>query len=206
MKSKAKAGLAILGLASAVTFGSPAIAQDMGFYIGGALGQSSVDIDCAGTTSCDDKDSTWKILGGYQFNRNFALEFGYADLGAASASTPSFFLPGFGTVPAANLKIEATVFELLAVGILPIADRFSLYGKAGLARSETETSVNFANGLSRSESDSGTSLTFGGGVRFDVTRNLGIRLEWQRYTDVPEAVTDSEGDIDVISLGVIFRF
>lgn len=206
MKKKARAALAILGLASAVTFTGPALAQDMGFYIGGALGQSSVDLDCTGTTSCDDKDSTWKILGGYQFNRNFALEFGYADLGAATASTPAFFLPGFGIVPAANLKIEATVFELLAVGILPIANRFSLYGKAGLFRAETDTSVSFANGISESESDSATNLTFGAGVRFDLTKNLGIRLEWQRYMDVPEAVTDSESDVDVMSIGVIFRF
>ena len=62
--------------------------RDAGFYIGGALGQSSFDVECARTTSCDDSDSSWKIFGGYQFNKHFALEFGYADLGETTASVP----------------------------------------------------------------------------------------------------------------------
>jgi OmpA-OmpF porin, OOP family len=204
--SKAKAGLAVLGLASAIAFAGPAFAQDARFYVGGALGQSSVDVDCTGTTSCDNEDSSWKILVGYQFNRNFALEFGYADLGAASATTPPFVFPPFGTIPGANLQIEATTWELVGVGSVPIAERFSIYGKLGLYRADTETSVSFTDGTSGSQSDSNTGLTFGLGLRYDFTRNLGVRAEWQRYGDVSEAASGEEFDIDVISIGVIFRF
>ena len=56
----------------------------MGWYIGGAFGQTEVALDCAGTTACDDSDSGWKIFAGYQFNRNFAVELGYGDLGRSS--------------------------------------------------------------------------------------------------------------------------
>jgi OOP family OmpA-OmpF porin len=206
MISKAKAGLGVVALASAVAFAGPAFAQDTGFYVGGALGQSSADVDCTGTISCDDKDNSWKILVGYQFNRNFSLEFGYADLGAATATTPPIPFPPFGTIPGANLKIETTTWELVGVGSVPIADRFSIYGKVGLYRADTETRAVFTDGVSGSESDSSTSLTFGLGLRYDFTQNLGVRAEWQRYGDVSEAASGEEFDIDVISIGVIFRF
>jgi OOP family OmpA-OmpF porin len=83
--SNAKKRLAILGLASAMIFAGSAFAQagsEAGWYVGASLGQSQVDVDCSGTTTCDDKDSAWKIFGGYQFNRNFSVELGYTDLAA----------------------------------------------------------------------------------------------------------------------------
>jgi hypothetical protein len=61
---------------------------DVGWYAGGALGQAQVNLDCAGTTACDDKDSSWKVFAGSQFSRNFAVELGSGDLGQATASTP----------------------------------------------------------------------------------------------------------------------
>jgi OmpA-OmpF porin, OOP family len=201
MKSKAKKGLAILGLASAMAFTGPAFAQgqDTGFYVGAALGQTEVSIDCEGATSCDEKDSSWKIFGGYQFNKHFAVELGYSDFGEASASGPA---GGLGT---ASVKFETTAFELVAVGSLPLGDRFSIFGKAGLYRADTDINASVTALGSVSDSDSNTDLTFGVGVRFDILRNLGIRAEWQRYSDV-SANDFGESDIDVISIGVLWRF
>jgi OOP family OmpA-OmpF porin len=199
--SKARTGLAILGLASAMAFVGPAFAQDTGFYLGGALGQTSVDLDCTGTTSCDDEDSSWRIFGGYQFNKHLALEFGYADLGesTASVSVPPFIATG---------TLEATVWDLVAVGSLPIADRFSIFGKIGLYRADTDFSVTVPGLGSASESDSNTDLTYGVGARYDFTRNLGVRLEWQRYQDVGGEFfgETAESDVDVISVAVIWKF
>ena len=194
MKSKAKAGLAIVGLASAMAFTGPAFAQDSGFYAGLHIGQTSADDACTGISSpgvsCDDKDTAWKILGGYQFNRHFAVELGYTDLGEASAS-------GFGV----NAAIEATAFEVVAVGILPIADKFSVYGKLGMYRGDTELTSN----VGVNESETNNDLTFGFGVRYDFTKNLGVRAEWQKYQDVGGGEI-GETDVDVISIGVIWKF
>ena len=199
--SKARTSFAIIGLASALAFTGPAIAQDTGFYVGGALGQSSFDVDCTGTTSCDDEDSSWKIFGGYQFNKNLALEFGYADLGEATASVsvPPFTING---------TLEATVWELVAVGSLPLADRFSIFGKIGLYRADTDISASVPGLGSASESDSNTDLTFGIGARYDFARNLGVRLEWQRYQDVGGDFGGAtlESDVDVMSVAVIWKF
>lgn len=195
---KARIGLAVVGLASAITFVGPAFAQDTGLYIGGALGQATVDVDCTGATSCDDKDTSWRIFGGYQFNRNFAIEAGYIDLGEASAAGPT---PPFGTT---SVIQEATAFDVVAVGMLPIMDRFSVFGKLGFYRADTDVSVTNTVLGSFSESDSNTDLTFGAGVRYDFTRNLAVRAEWQRYSDL--GISDLESDVDVFSLGVLWRF
>ena len=208
MKTEARKCLArvlfagLLGAAMAAS--SPAaLAQapgDMGWYVGASLGQTEVNLDCTGTTACDDKDSSWKIFAGYQFVRNFALEFGYTDLGEVTASTPAI-----GIIPPASVAIESTVWELVAVGMLPLAERFSLYGKLGLYRADTDIEVNFVSLGSVTDSDSNTDLTFGIGVRFDITPRLGVRLEWQRYSGVSAADFD-DGDVDVMSLGVAWRF
>lgn len=191
MKSKARAGWAILGLASAMAFTGPALAQaqDAGFYIGGALGQVELNGACSGLppgVSCDEKDSAWKILGGYQFNRHLAAELGYANLGEASAS-------GVGI----TARAEVTAWDVVAVGSFPIMDRFSIYAKLGMFRSESE--VTASTGTSSDESETG--FTFGVGLRYDFTRNLGVRAEWQRYQEVSE-----DTDADLLSIGIVWKF
>ena len=176
--------------------------QEAGFYVGGAVGQAEHKDACEGANiSCDEKDSAWKIFGGYQINRNLAVELGYADLGESAAS---------GTVGAITVdaRFEVTVFELSAVGMLPIMDRLSLFGRAGLYRSDVELSGTGRLGATTvpvSSSDDNIDFTFGLGVRYDVTRNIGVRAEWQRYLGVGGDDT-GESDIDLLSIGVLFRF
>jgi OOP family OmpA-OmpF porin len=192
--------LGVLVMAAASCASATALAQDGRAYLGVALGQSQADVDCSGTTACDDSDTAWKVFGGYAFNRHFALEVGYADLGEVTASVPAF-----GGLPAADVAIEATAFELVGVGLLPLAERFSVYGKLGLYMADTDVRVSFAGLGSVSRSDDNTDLTFGAGLRYDVTANLAVRAEWQRYSDV-SADAFGESDLDLISIGLLWRF
>lgn len=192
---KIKKGFAVLGVASAMLVAGPALAQDQGWYAGLTLGQSKQKDACDGVSgagiSCDDKDTAWRILGGYQFNKNLAVELGYTDVGEVSAS---------GTFSA---SIEAKIWELVAVGSWPFTPNFSAYGKLGMYRGDTDFSTNnpaFAN-----ESESNTDLTYGIGVRWDFTKNLGARAEYQIYKDIGGG-NIGEGDVDVISVGVIWKF
>jgi OOP family OmpA-OmpF porin len=187
-----KAALGIFSVVAVAGFSAPAFAQDMGFYIGATFGSATQDGQCEGVVagiSCDDKDSAWRILGGYQLNRNLAVELGYHNLGEASAS-------GGGL----TVTDEVTAWELLAVGSFPLANQFSIYGKAGIYRGEVERTVTLG-GLSASADESGTEFTFGLGARYDFMPNLGVRAEWQRYMDLLPDV-----DVDVLSIGLIFRF
>jgi OOP family OmpA-OmpF porin len=187
---KTKKALAVVGLASAMVLAGPAFAQEQGFYAGVHIGQVKADVDCTGASTCDDSDSAWRILGGYQFNKNLAAELGYSDGGEVS-------LAGGGI----SASIETKLWELVAVGSWPFTQNFSAYGKLGMYRADTDLS---GTGVT-SESESNTGLTYGLGVRWDFTKNLGARAEYQIYSDVG-GDNIGESDVDVISVGVIWKF
>jgi OmpA-OmpF porin, OOP family len=186
----------LLGVVMALS-AAVASAQDAGFYVGGHFGQAKAKDACDGVSgpgiSCEDNDTAWKVLAGFQVNKHFAVELGYADFGEVAASGPG------GTI-----KIEATAFEAVGIGMLPVADRFSVYGKLGVYRGETDMNINTVL-LQQSESESNTDVTFGFGARFDFTKQLAGRVEWQRYQDVGGGEI-GESHIDLISIGVLFRF
>jgi len=193
----------IAAAALAILIATPAWSQDAGFYLGASIGQSRVKDFCddSGGFSCDDKDTAWKLLGGYQFNRHLAVEAGYTDLGEIGLSGALSGVSVRGT-------IEVTAFELMGVGSIPLMDRFSLYGKLGLYHAETKQNVTGSLGavtVTDNEKEKNTDLTFAFGARFDITRNLGVRAEWQRYLDVGGGEI-GEDDVDVLSVGLLYRF
>lgn len=188
-----KAWIATLGVAAAA-FALPAAAQvnTSSIYVGGSIGQATMDEQCEGVTagvSCDDKDTAWRILGGYQINRNFAVELGYHNFGEAKASAAGV-----------EAKVKMSAWELVGVGMFPLANQFSVYGKLGLIYGTADGTSNV--GVSADES--GTGWTWGLGGQFDVMRNLGLRLEFQQYKDV--GGSNGGGDVNVVSVGAIWRF
>ena len=199
-----KKAVALTGLVAATTGISPlASAQDAGFYAGAAVGQSRAKDACEGVTiACDDKDTGWKVFGGYQFNKNFGAEVGYVDLGKATAN---------GVITGVAVSADAKVkgFEVLGVGTLPIANNFSAYGKLGFFRWDLDVSATGAiSGFSAtvSASETGTDFTFGLGLKYDFAKNIGARLEWQRYNDIGKESTTGKSDADLLSLGIVFKF
>ena len=191
MKAKKSLLSGIVG-AAMLALSPMAMAQSTGFYAGAAVGQTTVDF-CGATTaglSCDDEDTSWKILGGYQINRNFSAELGYTNLGELTASGPG-----------GSLKVETSAWELVGIGAYPLSNQLSVYGKLGLYRAETELTSTI--GLSADET--ATDITYGFGVRYDFTPAIGVRGEWQRYGDVGGG-NIGNGDVDVLSVGLIFKF
>lgn len=176
MKSM-KALFTTAGLVAALAMVGPAAAQ---LYLGAHIGQAEYKEGCLGTGECDDADTAWKILGGFQFNKFFAVELGYYDLGQASSG---------------NSKVEAEAFELVAVGSFPLTDRFSVYGKIGGYQGKLEGA-----GFDEDSTD----LTYAIGARWDFTKRLGVRAEWQRYEGLGGG--NLETDIDVFSIGLLFSF
>src|SRR6266850_2576148 len=81
MESNMKSAVAVLAI-TAAAFALPAAAQlnTSAFYVGATIGQSKFKNSCTGLPagfSCDEKDTAWRLLGGYQFTPNIAAEFGY---------------------------------------------------------------------------------------------------------------------------------
>lgn len=187
-----KALIAITAL-SAAAFAAPAMAQMRApslssAYIGGSIGQSKFKGDC-GPVDCDKNDTGFRLFGGYQFNRNIALELGYTDLGKLSVSVPGF-----------SASVEANAWDLSGVFSWPVANQFAVFGRLGFARVESK-----AGGAFGSASDTKNGLTWGLGAQFDVMRNLGLRAEFQRYK-ADSTSTGSGGDVDFLSIGALWRF
>jgi len=189
------AAIAVAALAASA-FALPAAAQMSmaSGYVGATFGQAEYKDACGSVIaggSCDEKDTAWRVLAGMQINRNFAAEIGYHNLGEITA-----------TAGASRANLQVDVFELVGIGAFPIANMFSIYGKLGGYYGRAELTSNVA-GIGGDETNTG--LTYGAGVQFDVMRQLGVRLEWQRYDNVGGDRT-GEGDINVISVGAIWRF
>ena len=183
-------------LAGAYFVSVPALAQDAGWYVGASVGQSKAKDVCSGLpagVSCDDKDTAYGIFGGYQFNKYFGAELGYTDLGKAEAS-------GLGLKE--TIKVKG--FELLGVGTFPINPQFEVYGKLGFFRWDLNDSCPSCGVADTNET--GTDLTYGLGVKYNFTKNWGVRAQYQRYKDIGNDATTGKSDVDVLSVGVVFKF
>lgn len=191
-----------------------ATAQDSGWYGGANVGQSHATIDdgrirgglqasgfATSSINNDERDLGYKIFGGYQFNRYFALEAGYFDLGKFSFHAT--------TVPAGNLNgsLKLKGGNLDAVGLLPITGNFSIFGRVGATYANTSDSFSGSGAvrpLDPNPSKRGFNYKLGLGLQYQITQALAMRGEVERYR-INDAV-GNRGDIDLVSVGLLYRF
>jgi OOP family OmpA-OmpF porin len=191
---------AILGLAAAAAAGPAAAQDDSGLYLGASVGYAQYkDICKRAAVPCDEKDTAWRGFAGYQFNRYVAAEFAYGHLGTVT---------GEGPLPGGQARFEAEVddvFDLSAVFSIPVVNRLFALGRVGLYRARTtvEQEGPFP-GSPTHEAGTNTGFTYGAGAEFRLG-SLGLRAEWQRFDNVGVGST-GEDDVDVLSLGLLWRF
>jgi len=194
---KVLAGLCVA--ATMATVSGAALAADNSFYGAVDIGQSKAGDACnpfAGIAgvSCDEKDTSYRLAGGYNFNKNFGAEISYSDYGNATASGPG------GTASAG-----ATAFQIVGTGALPLGDQFSLTAKAGLASVDVDASVNTFL-LTGAATASDTNFVWGIGAQFDVTPSIGIRVNYEDLGTVGDNATTGTSKLSNISAGVVFKF
>lgn len=194
-------------------FANPLMAQTTtdyseGWYMGGNIGISTANIDKDKITqnltnysySDDEQDLGYKLFGGYQFNKNFALEGGYFNLGKFdySLSTPNGSLDG-------NIKVKG--LNLDAVAILPITEDFSAFARIGANYAQAKDAFGTTGSISMSDNSpkkNDLNYKFGAGLQYAVTDSLALRLEAERYR-INDAV-GNDGDIDLFSIGLMYKF
>ena len=149
--------------------------------------------------SCSEKttDTAKRLFIGYRFRHHWSAETSYIDFGQFSAAA-------IGTesgVPAmASVTLKASGVGVNVDGFLPVTNAFGIVGGIGVLRwHTTESSSVSALGVSTSEakSETGVSVSFGAGVKYDFTPEVRGRAELVRYPD-----TTGRSQIDVLLVSV----
>ena len=202
---KAKSLIGCFAILAACVFGvQGAFADDPGWYVGGGIGPTgsglgTADFDDGTLTSGSVDDGTsWKVYGGYQIMKHFAVEGGFTDLDEVTFDGVAGSGGLFGVGPV-NSNIATDGLFVTAVGIIPLNQHFSIFGKAGFMNWNTDFSLT-STSLNTSGDDSGTDPMFGVGVEFLKKQKFALRAEYESFSDIMDE------DIDRISGNLLFRF
>lgn len=204
-------GLASLGALAAL----PTLAQDDRYYYGGlSVGRSRSSLDesaivasrlppgvAATAIASDDKDSGYKLFGGYRFSPHLGVEAGYFDLGT--------FKMRAATAPAGTLdgRIEVQGINLDLVGTVPLSERLSALARIGAQYARTRS--DFSGDGAAVVADPGASrkdvnVKYGLGLQYAFSDAFMLRGEAERYR-IDDAA-GGRGNVNLLSLSLVFPF
>lgn len=181
------------------------------FYLSGSVGQvhytqGALTPDALYKTpiqmSSERKSIAYKAQAGYQFNDYFALEGGYVNLGKSSVKVIKT-----GTSIRYDSTLAVQGVNLLAVGILPLGEHFSLLGKAGLIYSmgRSSASVTLPKGSVGIETrDRKLAPTWGVGAALNLNKQFALRADYDQYRN--QGVSGYRQTVDMLSLGANIKF
>lgn len=160
----------------------PAAFADSGFYVGGGVGKTAIDINAMDFSS---SGSAWKAFGGYIVDLpvvDFAVEASYADFGSQS-----------DTIQGEKASVDATGLSAFGVAGLDFGV-IGAFAKVGVVRWDGKSSY-----LGVSDSNSGTDPAYGVGIRFNVS-SIELRGEYERF-DIKDV-----NNMNMVSVSILWRF
>jgi len=221
-----KRTIALLGLAALVS--TPAVAAERGFYFGLDAGQYAYDLDqrgidrlvegsladvgltvLDGQSSSSEDGFTYGIIFGYQILPYVAVEAAYVDLGDAEYKGNLLVTDSVATSELnSRVTAESSGPTLSALGILPLASGWEIYGRVGVYFGSNDIELQLSSaGVAESVSDSSNSQEFVWGVGAGYTRGAWtVRLDYQQFTDVGDTDTSGDANVDRIVLGAVYRY
>jgi hypothetical protein len=209
--------LLILGMGSALASGFAMADNVLGFYAGGAVGQSHVRDSAALISSVrdfDEQHSAWKVMVGLRPISWIGAEFAYLDFGKPNANSIG---GSAGVIQSTRIDEHSRAQSLFGVLYLPIpVPRLDIFAKAGYANVTRDVTVtntttllgvgtcpvsNPGCAVTTTVTDSGRNdkrPAYGAGAQVKLW-HISVRAEYERIS-VPD------GDPDLVSLGAIYRF
>jgi OmpA-OmpF porin, OOP family len=156
----------------------------------------------AGATvlTTDRKDTSAKFFFGHQFNRMLAVEAGYFDLGDAA------FTATTATAQTLNGRLRAKGVNLDLLGMLPVTDSWSVFGRVGATYARVQDSFS-GTAVAASGVDSRNkkaNAKAGLGLQVDLGSSLIARAEVERYR-INGAVS-GRTNVDNVSFSLLFPF
>jgi OOP family OmpA-OmpF porin len=184
--------LGVLLNASAIVFAEDNDGYSSG-YLGVRAGYSYNSRSCEkSAVSCDKNDAAYGIFTGYEFNRSWALELSYNDIGDSVAKYPGVKLDG--RLRQADLSLKASY---------PITDNPNgsrIYGKLGAAYWDAKV-----RGGNLDIKDDGVRPLAGIGVEFPMNDHWTTRLEYQ-YIDQIGSREIGRTDAHFLGLALVWNF
>jgi OOP family OmpA-OmpF porin len=189
-------------IVSATAFGgvSAAYAADgVGPYAGVGVVSSKHKYSLSNDTSNGDRSSTeWsgKIYGGYQLNKNFAVEGGYTDFGDSSYNY---------SVGAASGRIDSKshAFYVAGKGSVPINQQLSVFGKLGVAYNKNEVHGTGLAAPYAAGDNNRSNLYASVGGEYALNEKVSLSLEYEHYG---KNAIEQGRKKDAVSLGARYNF
>jgi len=165
-----------------------------GPYIGVGVATADHTSNIGGTTgvSSDGYKASGKLFGGYDFDKTWGVEAGYTDFRKSNYNYSVNGVPG-------SASSDGHAFYVAGKATAPINDQFSVFGKLGVAQDKSTLSASTA-GFSRS--DSKTEGYGGVGAQYNLTKQVALTLEYERYGKTK----DFGAKADVWTVGAKYSF
>ena len=190
---KSLLSLAIILVAAAM----PASAIENGFYLGGSIGGSSLEIrdfdEELGDLRFSGSGTAYKLFAGFRFLNFLAVEGGYVDLGDPRD------VVGGSEDDAIDVEIGLKGWDAFAVGLLPIGP-VDLFAKFGVVSWNADIRARLIpTDVFDTDSESGTDAAYGIGVALRLGK-VALRAEGEQFK-----IADAE-DVYMFSVGATFTF
>jgi opacity protein-like surface antigen len=163
-------------------------------------------------SSSDDTDLGYQVKFGYRFHRYFAAEFSlvqFGDLTTKASGDVDYDNVGQFQPVTAKFKFHPNGFMLSALGILPVGEKFELFGRLGYLFSSVEREVGIRSEgetlFAGSFSDDAQEVLYGVGLAFNLNQVYSLRAEYQFADKVGSSEIGTE-DLNFLSLGLQMRF
>jgi OOP family OmpA-OmpF porin len=183
-----------IGLAAVAALGLSTAASAQA-YLGVGIGATHLNTDCSGTTTCDTNDTGFKVLGGYKFHPNFAMELNYLNFGKAKATGASG-----GLTVSAEIKTVAIGGGVAMVG--EIAPNWQGVARLGAASVKTDIAGSLS-GFSAADNERSTQAYMGLGLGYTLTKGVSIDLS----ADFSRSHYGGDtANVRMVGLGATFTF
>ena len=156
-------------------------------YVAASLGSSKLDDDCAGTIACDTRSTGLKVLGGYKFTPNFAIEGGYLDFGKAKITDGGVDF----TLKTSGLGVGGAFHH-------DLSPDWNLVARLGVASLKTEASA-----LRGSVDETSTQVYGGLGIGYRITPKVSLDAS---YDFSKAEILGEKGNVNMLGIGLTVAF
>ncbi|WP_317204775.1 porin family protein [Janthinobacterium sp.] len=163
-------------ISSATVLSGISVAHAEGAYVGAGVTASRYKFDVANTSSSDSNSGTkaaGKIFAGYEFDKNWAVEGGYADFGSQGYNYVKNGANG-------HIDSKSDGFYVAGKATMPVNEQVGVFGKLGLASNKDNIS---GSGDAAGIANNGrkTGLYASVGAQYAINKNVSLTAEVEHF-------------------------